>query len=289
MPPMQCDGATEKLLDGGADDLKNLGASSERDADELERQSIAARRRYPILQILCLLGAVFLTILAAYLCGVRLVLVEATSPVRQQPSMVTASPAYDAISSLPLITISEMHTGPDNPYSGAPNPERNELWKHVLQNYNIRVPRTAIAPGASTVHLSDESGDAWVSLSMFHHLHCLDSIRHHIHGSACPSRDSRSDADGFPIHLDHCIDTLRQWIMCQPDLTLRPIVWREDGLSAKANNTIVHQCVNWTALGGWLSEHALHAKQQLIKRPDGQAWDGPYPPPARCGSSAGST
>lgn len=41
--------------------------------------------------------------------------------------------------------------------------------------YNIRVPNIAIAPGASTVHVSDGSGDAWVSLSMFHHLHCLVS------------------------------------------------------------------------------------------------------------------
>jgi hypothetical protein len=87
---MQRDGATEKLLDGGLDDLENLGLSSEREADELERQSIAARRWRPILQISCLPGAVALTVLVAYLCGVRLVLVEGTSPVRQQPSMVTA-------------------------------------------------------------------------------------------------------------------------------------------------------------------------------------------------------
>jgi hypothetical protein len=143
----------EKLLNGRVDDLENLGASSKRDADELERLNTAAQRWYSILRISCLSAAVFLIILTAYLCGVRLVLVETTSPVRQQPSMVTAcalssrcliqelgltestvAPAYDAISSLPLITIPEMHTGPDNPYSGAPNPERNELWKHVLQS-----------------------------------------------------------------------------------------------------------------------------------------------------------
>jgi hypothetical protein len=77
--------------------------------------------------------------------------------------------------------------------------------------------------------------------------------------------------------------------MCQPDLTMRPIVWRENGLSAKANNTITHQCVNWAALDGWLSEHALHAEDQLLRRPDGQLWDGPYPPPARCGQATSTT
>jgi len=73
--------------------------------------------------------------------------------------------------------------------------------------------------------------------------------------------------------------------MCQPDLTMRSIFWREDGQSAKANNTIVHECVNWPALDDWVASHTIKATDRLVPRPDGTTWDGPYPPPARCGQT----
>jgi hypothetical protein len=94
----------------------------------------------------------------------------------------------------------------------------------LLKGYNIRVPESSLKEGrGESIHLADESGDVWGSLSVYHHLHCLvrytnfskistsrswrlkfstqDSIRHHIHGRGCKSRDSNVDSDGFPVHL----------------------------------------------------------------------------------------
>jgi Mycotoxin biosynthesis protein UstYa len=68
---------------------------------------------------------------------------------------------------------------------------------------------------------------------------------------------------------DHCIETLRQWLMCLPDLTPRSVIWREDGLSAKANNTIVHTCVDWDAVQSWIDRHIISGAQPLLKSPNG--------------------
>lgn len=68
---------------------------------------------------------------------------------------------------------------------------------------------------------------------------------------------------------DHCIDTLRQWLMCQPDLTLRSVYWREDGQSVAANNSVSHECVDWSALQGWVDAHTIDPIAPVIQRPDG--------------------
>ncbi|ETN38308.1 uncharacterized protein HMPREF1541_06339 [Cyphellophora europaea CBS 101466] len=215
-------------------------------------------------------------------CGSFLGLIRPQSP-QQSLSRFQNSPAYGAVAAHPLETRPDMHVGPRNPYSGAPKPETDNAWAALLKGYNLRVPSSSLSQEhAPSIPLSDGSGNVWVSLGMYHHLHCLDSIRHQIHGRNCISQDSTTEADGFPKHLDHCIDTLRQWLMCQPDLSLRSVYWREDGLSAAANNSITHECVNWDALQEWVDQHSISAKDEAVQRPDGALFDGPEPPPPRC-------
>jgi len=153
-----------------------------------------------------------------------------------------------------------------------------------LRGYNIRVHRSQLSPGhAPSIELADGSGDVWTSLSVYHHLHCLDSIRHQVSGQSCASKDSILDKDGFPTHLDHCMDTLRQWLMCQPDLSLRSVFWNQDGVSAAANNSITHQCVDWSALENWIDDHTIPPKTPgLVLFPDGRSFNEIHPPPPRC-------
>jgi hypothetical protein len=88
--------------------------------------------------------------------------------------------------------------------------------------------------------------------------------------------------------------------MCQPDLTLRSVYWRDDGQSVAANNTISHECVNWDALQDWVGAHTIDPKARVVQRPDGTFacggvlhyqpvltvvggfFEGVHPPPPRC-------
>ncbi len=47
-------------------------------------------------------------------------------------SQATA-PAYEAIASRTMVEKRNIHVGPDNPYSGAPNPETDAKWKSLLR------------------------------------------------------------------------------------------------------------------------------------------------------------
>ena len=153
-----------------------------------------------------------------------------------------------------------------------------------------------------SIPLNDDSGDVWVSMNVFHHLHCLDSIRHQVAGVRCANPQGSLDQE-LPPHIDHCIETLRKRLICQPDLGIRAIAWNPDKPGvAFANNTVDSACVNWDAVQDWTRRHSFTEEEQLITRPDGEnpravrrtfwrlanfwigdIYIGPRTPPARCG------
>jgi hypothetical protein len=167
-----------------------------------------------------------------------------------------------------------------------------------------------------SIPLNDNSGDVWVSMNVYHHLHCLDSIRHQIAGERCSSpHDVAANSTGhyniddehyFPPHIDHCIETLRKRLICQPDLGVRAIAWNPDKPGvAFANNTVDSACVNWDDVQDWTRKHSFTEEEKLISTPDGEysplhslalshlefdvliiqghTYIGPRTPPARCG------
>lgn len=132
-----------------------------------------------------------------------------------------------------------------------------------------------------SIPLNDGSGDVWVSMNVYHHLHCLDSIRHQIAGVDCSNPDDPEtnhtghyDMDQehyFPPHIDHCIETLRKRLICQPDLGVRAIAWNPDRPGAAfANNTVDSACVNWDAIQDWTAKHSFSEEEKLITTPDGK-------------------
>lgn len=58
-------------------------------------------------------------------------------------------------------------------------------------------------------------------------------------------------------HPDHCLDMLRQSIICQGDMQLLTMKWRQDGRIPTANFTSPHQCVNWDRLEAWATSRRI--------------------------------
>ncbi|CAI6332874.1 unnamed protein product [Periconia digitata] len=214
----------------------------------------------------------------------------------KQYSMVP-SPAFEAISNQPLtLTHHDLEGhGHASPYQGFPTPERTARWMELMNGYSIRVPSSSLdALNLESIPLNDESGDVWVSMNVYHHLHCLDSIRHQVAGIGCANPNDPAanhtghydtdSEDYFPPHIDHCIETLRKRLICQPDLGVRAIAWNPDKPGvAFANNTVESACVNWDAVQDWTRQHSFSEEEKLITRPDGAIYRGPRTPPARCG------
>lgn len=67
--------------------------------------------------------------------------------------------------------------------------------------------------------------------------------------------DSSSSGSGLPMmasppHIRHCIDLLRNALMCQPDLTVEVKDATAGGVHGFGQT---HQCVDWRHLNEWTS------------------------------------
>ena len=60
-----------------------------------------------------------------------------------------------------------------------------------------------------------------------------------------------------PLHLNHCVDSIRQSLMCNSDISV--IVWQWDKYTAmsKPVGNVVHTCRNFERIRDWAFERRL--------------------------------
>ncbi|KAH8897914.1 hypothetical protein GQ53DRAFT_818168 [Thozetella sp. PMI_491] len=146
-------------------------------------------------------------------------------------------------------------------YSGWPNDETDRRWKALyehgfsyidsnshdkLLNKTLRTPM----PGKEDSYM--------VVLDVFHQLHCLNTIRRYFY----PKRYNLTffNDDGTVsyekwIHVDHCIDTIRQSLMCNADTSANGYDWFPSIHYLRIHLNSVHRCRNWDMVRDWAKEH----------------------------------
>lgn len=100
--------------------------------------------------------------------------------------------------------------------------------------------------------LNDDEGGYLVTLDVFHELHCLNTLRKYIYRESYPDMHTE---DAQIEHVDHCIDLLRQVLMCHADISLHTYGWRNDYRWPWPNFEIEHECRSWDTLMDWAKEH----------------------------------
>ncbi|KAF8466075.1 hypothetical protein DFH94DRAFT_348028 [Russula ochroleuca] len=107
-----------------------------------------------------------------------------------------------------------------------------EPTKHYqLSGQNADAEWAALAPNDGILHLGLERQP--YSVSLFHQLRCLDIIRRDIVGSL-PSEDSKLSR--------HCLNYMRQMVLCRADLAVDPVLGRAHEARVRADT---NQCVDW--------------------------------------------
>ncbi|RYN24796.1 hypothetical protein AA0117_g7693 [Alternaria alternata] len=102
------------------------------------------------------------------------------------------------------------------------------------------------------------SGAEVYSMSMFHQLHCLNSIRVRLgilEGfiNETVGNIQRRDVFAPESHVNHCFDYLRQAVMCAGDLSLEhSVVPDEFGFNGWGTS---HQCAGWDAMWDIAVQH----------------------------------
>ncbi|KAK5120448.1 hypothetical protein LTR85_006387 [Meristemomyces frigidus] len=98
------------------------------------------------------------------------------------------------------------------------------------------------------------TGQYLASLDVFHQLHCLDLLRKSTHPGYYDEHEG-SFAGASPRviegHLEHCVETLRQTLMCHGDMSLLTYNWVEGRAMPYPNFNTIHTCKNWDKLVAW--------------------------------------
>ncbi|KAL4869528.1 hypothetical protein BDV12DRAFT_185049 [Aspergillus spectabilis] len=164
----------------------------------------------------------------------------------------------------------------DNPFAGPPRAEMEDAWHNLLKNDNIRVPVAYLQEKNLTSVYTKDHAEGIASLSVYHSLHCLKKIKHmmfkeHYHSgldSAAMARQSK--------HADHCVEYIRESLMCQPDLSLVTFRWinetaqHEDLAEFYPTNfdADLHYCADWEGLDTWAGGRVFDLfRVELLDRP----------------------
>ncbi|EKG16321.1 hypothetical protein MPH_06448 [Macrophomina phaseolina MS6] len=131
--------------------------------------------------------------------------------------------------------------------SGEPSNETNALWESFLPNgqgmVEIRNEDTANLPPSKPAPHKPETHKLY-GVSMFHQLHCVSYLRL----AYWPDLLDEKPED-IVSHRDHCLDYIRQAIMCAGDVTFEPL--DEAGVHGMGTT---HRCRNFERIFSWTYE-----------------------------------
>ncbi|WPB01030.1 uncharacterized protein RHO25_005650 [Cercospora beticola] len=93
-----------------------------------------------------------------------------------------------------------------------------------------------------------------VSLDVMHHLHCLDTLRIALWYNREWYLENTNEHASHAVHVahtNHCLDALRERIMCLSDVTFIPSIWidREGWILPDFERE--HKCHNFDAVRDW--------------------------------------
>ncbi|KAI1378117.1 hypothetical protein F4677DRAFT_444029 [Hypoxylon crocopeplum] len=150
------------------------------------------------------------------------------------------------------------------PWNQPPSSELDSTWNDLLYALNIRVSRDEMSRlGLNTTNrVQVNRGDYFAALGVFHYLHCLNNLRKVVHWDYYgPQIAGSGSQEAFgKEHSDHCIDVLRQAVMCHANVQVNTAEWVDEdnflgGKELRSDSKAT--CVKWDSVDGWARPRAL--------------------------------
>ncbi|PYI05446.1 hypothetical protein BO78DRAFT_419657 [Aspergillus sclerotiicarbonarius CBS 121057] len=157
-----------------------------------------------------------------------------------------------------------------SPYHGPPTDEVMAAWKHIthipLLNFTAE-EISRMGHSLDSVQYPLERGGGYVAqFEAIHQLHCLHSLWQDHHYQKHPEMfpDLTESINAFPDvmeeHYEHCVNMLRQRLMCTPDPNFVTWRWVEGITGPYADFNTPHVCQDYEALLEWGHGRAVDAE-----------------------------
>ncbi|EIM79520.1 uncharacterized protein STEHIDRAFT_163559 [Stereum hirsutum FP-91666 SS1] len=161
-----------------------------------------------------------------------------------------------------------------NIYMESPSDEVDQAWRD-LYNFGIsRIPRAqASLMFNKSVPIPGDEENYIISLDVWHQIHCLNMIRQALY----PDRYGAMNSTLFLVdlrapqemnfeeplakvpfdHVAHCINSIRESLICSADITPNVWYWDERVQRSIPSFDVVHECRDFGALKEWALERQL--------------------------------
>ncbi|KAM7191738.1 protein of unknown function (DUF3328) domain containing protein [Rhypophila sp. PSN 637] len=162
----------------------------------------------------------------------------------------------------------------DSPYVGY-GPSVDRAWDSIANDVaDIMITeeeRQKLGLSPDSLKIQNPKTGEWgyrAGIEVFHQLHCLNLLRQVIYkkeyygqkelGGDVGDADSAEDLFG---HVDHCIEALRENLMCQGDVSVFTFKMfpelEDEGIEGNwPDFSINHMCRNFEAIKQWNNDHA---------------------------------
>ncbi|KAG8168125.1 hypothetical protein KVR01_003814 [Diaporthe batatas] len=153
----------------------------------------------------------------------------------------------------------------DKAYVGDTTPEIDRAWEEMLwgRYFSISEAEAKSLWGSNYREYWDHTRSGYTGgFDMFHQLHCLNQIRQALHRDVYPALPIHG-----PVHTEHCIDHLRQSIMCWGSTSVVPLKYFEGYKSEYVKTDALHTCRKFEPIREFVSERFNGSL--FVPRPDG--------------------
>ncbi|TLS29005.1 hypothetical protein PpBr36_02070 [Pyricularia pennisetigena] len=184
--------------------------------------------------------------------------------IDRKSGRLTYTPVREAV----RWTSSKFHAGLNDTtiYRGDPRPELDDAWDELLSAINIRVRddwfKKMGRNESTAVRINDgKGGYAGMIDRMIRIGFTVD-----LYPDYAPMLKSQT-GELIPMHIDHCIDELRQAIMCRADVTVLTSDWVDWHTKPWLNFNVHHECVDWDSIFRWSKDNWFDIKKANMVHP----------------------
>ncbi|KAH8831410.1 hypothetical protein DL96DRAFT_1705846 [Flagelloscypha sp. PMI_526] len=170
------------------------------------------------------------------------------------------SPANNVLEKTATVFESAIPGRSETKYQGLPSYELDTLWEDL---YGFGISKITPQEQSRMINKTEkilvgDKPEYIVQLAVFHQLHCINMLRMKLSPEYYNGNGLMDDD-----HLSHCIDSLRQAISCNVDVT--PFVWKwsEPHSRYMGRLNVVHSCRNFEAVREWARPRAVTLEEGL--------------------------
>ncbi|KAI1119893.1 hypothetical protein F5Y10DRAFT_259444 [Nemania abortiva] len=150
-------------------------------------------------------------------------------------------------------------------YVGMPTPEMDDAWVDIIRGGGVDLVGEEAKSVAGKTY-QKPGGWHLSGTHVFHQLHCLNKLRKATHPEYYGHHDFEPQAN-WRMHLDHCIDYIRQSLQCSADMTSIAVDWNEARRRIVPNLEAVHTCRDFRHVQAWMLSGNRNAELHKIGSP----------------------